>query len=1017
MKLSALLLVPLLAMGCHTLCRAASSDGFEPIFDGQTLNGWQGQDNSFWSIEDGAITGTISPEHAPALNQYLIWQGGMLDDFELKLIFRLRSTNSPAVNSGFQFRSRRLPNGDVAGYQVDNNYLQPWKARLYDEFGRHDLALQGERTVFDRDGTKHTQKLHLEPGADDFQLDQWHEYHLIAQGRKLSLRVNGKLIAEVTDNDDDSFEALGLLAMQLHTGPPMKEQFKDIRLKRLKPAQKPTARDALLADASLCWQFGERLNAHQPPLNAVGKITPNMPATGAGARPGSFVAKFESAYFDLQRDLNQPKLWSIPGEALSVYLRARVPDGNWNAGLLTKRGNHDVMNFCLFGADLPDTPGPDIGFEVHTDKGFVMVSFPVSQVDATGWLHLIGRYDGKKISLLCNGRLMAEKAWSGKLTENNEPILIGAASFDGLPKRYFSGEMEEAAIWSRALSDAEISTLLRVPAKKVLPVPDKLVVLTFDDAVKSHRTFVAPLLKELGFGATFFVTHRWMDDPTNFMTWQEIAEIHQMGFEIGNHSWTHSDFSSPKDANRLPGELYLVDRELDQLKIPRPTSFAYCGNSFGPEAVQRLSELGYHFARRGEQPEAKYATLEIGSTYDPKRHHPLLIPTTGDAYPNWSLQHLKTVLARAKRGQIVVLQFHGAPDVAHPWVNTPPERLEEYLRYLKQHRYRCIALRDLEPYLDRSHLPSDPMLTARQPNSDPQKLNWPVEMAASRKESAYWLENMLVYHHFTTDEAARVLGWSTAEIRKRTDELHLTTQTKEVTAGKTRVLPYPGGREVRLGFLDGNRDWQRGTKASVFLPWDPNSYVVMDLPEAIFSGDRLLFLGHTHFPTVFDEHSHWLDNVDWAREPNGGLHFERVFTNDFARFAFGASIQPRTNGAEMELWLRNDSDQPLTGLRTQVCGHLKGAPQFNEQTTANKIFRAPATAVHSAEKDRWIILAWERCGKTWGQPNVPCIHADPVLPDCAPGQTVRIRGRLWFYEGKDIDAELAQAKSRLFNGN
>ncbi len=465
MRLSALLMAALFAMGCHAIRPAPPTDGFEPIFDGRTLDGWRGQDMSFWSIEDGAITGTISPEHAPKLNQYLIWQGGMLDDFELKLAFRLRSTNSPAVNGGFQFRSRRLPNGDVAGYQVDNNYLQSWKARLYDEFGRHDLALQGERTVFDREGTKHTERLQLEPGADDFRLDEWHECHLIAQGRRLSLRVNGKLIAEVTDNDDDSFEALGLLAMQLHTGPPMKAQFKDIRLKRLQPTSKPNPRDVLLAEASFAWQLGERLTAHQPPLQAVGKILPKTPATGPGARAGSVVAKLESAYFDLECDINQPRRWSIPGEALTVHLRARTPDGNWNAGLLAKRGNHDVMNFCVFGADLGGTPGPDLGFEVRTDKGFVMVSFPVSRVDATGWLDLIGRYDGQRVSLLCNGRVMAEKAWSGSLTENNEPILIGAASFDGVPKMHFTGEMEEAAIWSRALSDAEVAMLLRVPAK------------------------------------------------------------------------------------------------------------------------------------------------------------------------------------------------------------------------------------------------------------------------------------------------------------------------------------------------------------------------------------------------------------------------------------------------------------------------------------------------------------------------------------------------------------------------
>lgn len=443
---------------------AAGTDGFEPLFDGRTLEGWLGQDMSFWSVEDGAITGTISPEHAPTLNQYLVWQGGLLDDFELKVTFRLRSTNSPAVNSGFQFRSRRLPNGDVAGYQVDNNYQMPWKARLYDEFGRHDLALQGERTVFDMLGAKHTEKLTLEPGADDFRLEEWHEYHLIAQGRKLSLRVNGKLIAEVTDNDDDSFEATGILALQLHTGPPMKAQFKDIRLKRLAPARKPDARETLLADAALAWQLGERLNAHQPPLKAIGRITPGLPAEGPGAHAGAKIAKLENAYFDLEKDLNQPKLWNVSGSAITVYLRARIPDGTWNSALISKRGNHDVVNFCMFSTDLSGTPGPDIGFEVHTESGFVMTSFPVSRVDAKGWLDLVGRYNGKTLQLLCNGRVMSEQPCSGALTHNSELILIGAETHDGVAKRFFTGEMEEAAIWPRALTDAEISQLTRARA-------------------------------------------------------------------------------------------------------------------------------------------------------------------------------------------------------------------------------------------------------------------------------------------------------------------------------------------------------------------------------------------------------------------------------------------------------------------------------------------------------------------------------------------------------------------------
>jgi peptidoglycan/xylan/chitin deacetylase (PgdA/CDA1 family) len=552
---------------------------------------------------------------------------------------------------------------------------------------------------------------------------------------------------------------------------------------------------------------------------------------------------------------------------------------------------------------------------------------------------------------------------------------------------------------------------LPAPGAPVQAVPDKLVVLTFDDAVKSHRTLVAPLLKELGFGATFFVTHKWMDDRTNFMTWEEIGEIHEMGFEIGNHSWTHDDFSQPRNAARLAGELFLVEGALAQTKakVPRPLSFAYCGNTFGPEAVQRLMETGFHFARRGEMPEARYGTLEIGATYDPKRHHPLLIPTTGDAYPNWSLDHLKEVVARATNGQIVVLQFHGVPDVAHPWVHTPPERWREYMAYLKENNFRCIAVRDLEPYIDRDHLPADPLLKARQPQRAPEKLVFSAEMTATRRDPHYWLENMLVDHRFTWDEAARVFGWTAAAVQDKAAELHLNRDAapQKSADGKVRLLPYPGGREVRRGFF-ANVDWQRGTKASVFLPWDPTSYVVVDLPEAIFCQSGLLYLAHAHIPTIWDKQNVIIENIDWTREADGSLRHERVLPN---KVAFGASIQPKVGSVEMKLWLRNGSEQTLTGLRVQICGHLKAAPEFNEQTTTNKIFRVPSVAVHSAGGDRWILTAWERCGRAWGQPLVPCIHADPVFADCPPGETVRVRGRLWFYEGTDVEQELERAKA------
>ena len=246
-------------------------------------------------------------------------------------------------------------------------------------------------------------------------------------------------------------------------------------------------------------------------------------------------------------------------------------------------------------------------------------------------------------------------------------------------------------------------------------IPAKTVVLTFDDAVKTQVTNVAPLLKELGFHATFFISQRWMDDKANFMTWDEVAQLHGMGFEIGNHSWTHSDFSTPENAARLGLELEMVDKELARVGVPKPVSFAWCGNSFGPEAVEVLQRHGIKIARRGMQPEVEYGKIEPGPALDVAKNHPLMVPTTGDAYPGWTLEHFKRVLASVKPGEIVVLQFHGVPDVAHPWVNTPADNFRLYMHYLHDNGYRTIAMEDLLQFYDTAHLPRDPMLTTRYP--------------------------------------------------------------------------------------------------------------------------------------------------------------------------------------------------------------------------------------------------------------------------------------------------------------
>lgn len=445
-------------------CGADLQPGFQSIFDGRSLSGWSAGNAAYWNVEDGAITGRISKERPCTTNQYLVWVGGELADFELKLEARLNGEGG--INGGFQFRSRLLPDHDVCGYQMDNNLRTDWLVRLYDEYGRHDLALRGERAVFDTNGARTVAKIEAARGPAKFRLEDWHEYHLTCVGPKISLKVNGQLVAEVEDNDPRRAEPQGVLALQLHSGPPTVTQFRNIRLKVLKPAITNTVADwrvrdvrRKLFDGGLAWWLLDA-GGHgaQPPLRLVPefyRFELNVRPAGVGARPNAKVTLLAGAYFDAGKELHAPT------DQLTVYLRLRDPAGKWNSALMAKRGGHDRVHFNLFSADLPGTPGPDIGFEIRTAKGFAQTSFPVSTIDATAWHDLVGRYDGNTLAILCDGRLMASQPAEGALVRNSEPLLIGAETDGGQVVRHFHGEVEESALWPRALTDAELATLGR----------------------------------------------------------------------------------------------------------------------------------------------------------------------------------------------------------------------------------------------------------------------------------------------------------------------------------------------------------------------------------------------------------------------------------------------------------------------------------------------------------------------------------------------------------------------------
>lgn len=238
-------------------------------------------------------------------------------------------------------------------------------------------------------------------------------------------------------------------------------------------------------------------------------------------------------------------------------------------------------------------------------------------------------------------------------------------------------------------------------------VPEKLVVLTFDDAVASQYSNVRPLLKKYGFGATFFISEgfTFRTNKQDYMTWEQIHELDQEGFEIGNHTRDHLGVS-PATLGQLPEQIEAINARCTEYGIPRPISFAYPGNAIVPGALPILQKVGIRFARRGGAPEHPY-DWGRGFAYEPGNDHPLLIPSAGDARPDWTLDDFKRAADQARSGRIAVLQFHGVPDREHPWVNTRPERFEEFMNYLHTNHFRAIAVRDLARYVDPQAAPED----------------------------------------------------------------------------------------------------------------------------------------------------------------------------------------------------------------------------------------------------------------------------------------------------------------------
>lgn len=235
------LFIPILIIGicsCNPL-RNSHPKGFKPIFDGKTLSGWEG-DPTYWRVENGILTGEITPETILKQNSFLIYKNASPQDFELKVDYRI----SAKGNSGVNYRSIRVDTIPFAlkGYQADIDGKDKYNlgyprhtGQNYEERGRQFLATRGQVAVVETGKTPAVTDSTGTRSAlvNAINFNGWNHLHIVAKGNNLKHYINGVLMAEVTDNDALNRRMSGLIGIQVHVGPPMKVEYKNFLLKAL----------------------------------------------------------------------------------------------------------------------------------------------------------------------------------------------------------------------------------------------------------------------------------------------------------------------------------------------------------------------------------------------------------------------------------------------------------------------------------------------------------------------------------------------------------------------------------------------------------------------------------------------------------------------------------------------------------------------------------------------------------------------------------------------------------------
>ncbi|HWK03287.1 MAG TPA: DUF1080 domain-containing protein [Puia sp.] len=248
---SGVLLSVLLLGSCRTAKNAGQKDedGFVRIFDGRTLDNWVG-DTTYWRVEDSCLVGVVTPATLLKRNTFIIWQGDMPENFEIRVEYKV----SAEGNSGINYRSEKIEGFPYAlrGYQADLNGANTYTGSNYEERKRTTLASQGEKTILPPIAVS-PDSLQAHIGNNQWlpkmvtgslgdpavlraaiKNDDWNQYRIVARGNHMQHYINGILMSDVTDNDTVNRRFTGFLGVQVHVGPPMRIAYRNFRMKRLK---------------------------------------------------------------------------------------------------------------------------------------------------------------------------------------------------------------------------------------------------------------------------------------------------------------------------------------------------------------------------------------------------------------------------------------------------------------------------------------------------------------------------------------------------------------------------------------------------------------------------------------------------------------------------------------------------------------------------------------------------------------------------------------------------------------